>query len=639
MLRTLQKRDLFARILMGFFIGAVAIMLVVTLVPGTVGVPDDPADSLAVVGSESITITEVRRQLQRVAGGRAVPPALEGLYARQILDQMVFERLIEMEARRMGIRVTETEVADRIKRMLPEVFSGDAFLGRDQYAAAVERYNMSIEEFEDLVRKSLLEDKFRRLVTDGLRVTRDELDREFRRRNLKVKIEYVQVRPEDLESRIAPAEADLAAYFEKHKERYALAERRIIRYALLDNSAVARNLNVSDAELRAYYQDHIDSYRVDNRARVSHILFKTQGKTDAEVQEIRKKAEGVLRKARSGAKFEDLAKQFSEDTTRDKGGDLGWIVAGQTVPEFEKVSFALAPGGISDLVQTQFGLHIIKVNEREYAHTKAFEQVRAVILPVVSAARAERAAADEAGRIAAAIRRTANLTIQDLARDFKLELGEAGPLASGEPVLALGGKEAEVEGEIFRLTQGQLSPPLRIERGYVVLGLKEVQPPRSSTLAEAREKVLADYRRERALEEARARGEEIARRAKAGEALAKIAKAVGLEAKTSEEFSQTGSVSGVGSARQLSAAFALEPGRSSDAISVGSNWVVLQVVSRQEPKPEEFAKQQKELEEAILQTKRSAAYEAFRESLEERMRNEGRYHINEQNLKRLIRSA
>ena len=146
-----------------------------------------------------------------------------------------------------------------------------------------------------------------------------------------------------------------------------MPEKRSARYALLDLAKLkVEHASRRDAELRAYYNQHIDDYKVQNRVHAEHILFKTVGKTDAEVAEIRKKAEDVLKQAKKGANFEDLAKKNSEDdASKAKGGDLGWIVEGQTVPEFQQVAFSLPKGSISDLVKTEYGFHIIKVMDHE----------------------------------------------------------------------------------------------------------------------------------------------------------------------------------------------------------------------------------------------------------------------------------
>ena len=187
------------------------------------------------------------------------------------------------------------------------------------------------------------------------------------------------IKPDDLQSKVEVSDADLAAYFEKNKARYVVPERRTVDYAMLDLAQLQQHAQVSEDEEKVYYQSHIDQYKMEDKAHVAHILFKTVGKTDAEVAEIKKKAEDVLSKAKHGANFADLAKQYSEDTTKDKGGDLDWIVRGQTVPEFEAAAFSLPKGSISDLVKTQYGFHIIKVIDRQTARTQTFDEVKASI--------------------------------------------------------------------------------------------------------------------------------------------------------------------------------------------------------------------------------------------------------------------
>ena len=165
--------------------------------------------------------------------------------------------------------------------------------------------------------------------------------------------------------------------FSKNSAKYQVPEKRSARYALLDLAKLRPARKYGDDALRAYYNQHIDEYKVQNRVHAEHILFKTVGKTDAEVAEIRKKAEDVLKQAKTGGNFEDLAKKNSEDDgSKAKGGDLGWIVEGQTVPQFQQAAFSLPKGSVSDLVKTEYGFHIIKVLDQETAHTKSFEEVR-----------------------------------------------------------------------------------------------------------------------------------------------------------------------------------------------------------------------------------------------------------------------
>ncbi len=636
MLNALRKKNLGVRILLGVVLGMISIGMLVYLIPGQGGSTTSAGDVVAEVGGQPVTVLEVQQQLQRQTSGRSIPRALQPLYAQQIMNQLIYERMLELEAKRLGIRASGEELAERIRQLLPAALAGGTFVSRERYDAEVQqRFGMSVSEFEELVRQGLLEEKFHRLVTDGVSVTPDEVQQEFRRRNEKIKIEYVVIKPEGLESKIEVTDAELAPYFEKNKARYVVPERRVVRYALLDLDQLRQRVAVSEEELRAYYNEHIDRYRIQNRVHVSHILFKTIGKTDAEVEEVRKKAEEVLKKAKHGAKFEDLARQYSEDTTtKEKGGDLSWIVQGQTVPEFEKTAFSLPPGSVSDLVKTQYGFHIIKVIEHENARTQSFEEVRASILPALSSEKAERLASEQADAIAAAVRKSTRQPLDDMAKQFKMTVGETRPVTAQDPLPEMG-NAAELRDAIFRLRSGELGSPIRTDRGLVVLTVKEIQPTHPGTLAEVRDKVAADFRREKAVELARARAEELAKRGQSAEGLASAAKALGFEVKTSELFARTGSVPNVGSARQLQGAFDVPAGQTAPPVFLGANWVVDRVIAHEQPKAEDFDKQRKDIELQVLTSKRGLAYDAFRSALQDRMKKEGKLKLIPENYKRL----
>lgn len=635
MWRALRRKDVKVRILLGFVVGLIAVGMLLYLVPGQGGSTVSSADVVAEVGDQQITVLEVRQQMQRISRRGNLPPALEAIYAQQIVKQLVFERVLELEAGRLGIRVSDEERAQRIRQLLPTTFAGDTFVGMERYAADVQlRFDLSVPEFEDLVRRGLLEEKFRRLVTSAISVTPEEVDLEFRRRNEKIKIDYVVVKPGDLEAKVEVTDADLASHFEKNKARYKIPERRVIRYALLDFNQLRQRVTVSEEELRAHYNEQIERYRIPNRVRASHVLFKTIGKTDAEVEETRKKAEDVLKKAKKGAKFEELAKQYSEDTTKTKGGDLGWIIQGQTVPEFEKAAFGLPPGSISELVKTQYGFHIIKIVSHETARLKTLDEVRDSILPGLTTEKAERLANEQTDKISAAIRQSGRRPLDEIAVQFHLTIGETRPVAANDTVIELGSSQ-ELRDAAFRLRLGDLSYPIRTDRGFIVATVKEIQPAHAAALDEVRDKVAAEFRKAKAGELAKARAEELVKRSQSGEKLDTAAKATGFEMTTSQPFARTGSVPGAGSARQLSAAFGLGVGQTGPPAAVGQNWVVYRVKEREEAKPEELEKQRKEIERQVLQTKQAQAYEAFRSALEARLKQEGKVKINSANIKRL----
>ncbi len=448
-----------------------------------------------------------------------------------------------------------------------------------------------------------------------------------------MKLDYAFIKPEDLEAKITPDEAEIKAAYEKNRSRYQVPEKRVARFGLIDLNQLRQTAQISDDELKAQYQQNIQQYQVPNRVHVQHILLMTVGKTDAEVEEIRQKAEDVLKQAKKGAKFEDLAKKYSEDPgTKDKGGDLGWLTQGQTVPEFEKTAFGLDKSKMSDLVKTQYGFHIIKVLDKETAHTKPFEEVKDSIKVPLLLAKADKLASDEADQLSATIRRSNKVSLDDLAKQFHLTLGETRPVTAVDPILELGNSK-EAKEAIFRLRQDELSLPIRTDRGYLVLSVKQIQPTHPGSLEEVRDKIVTELKQQKATELARAKAEDLAKRVKAGEKFDAAAKSLGLEAKTSDLFARNGSISGAVSGKQVAAAFQLKPGEVGAPLNLGANWFVYRVAEKQEPNPADFEKQKKELTDQVLQAKRGLAFDAFRTSLETRLRQEGKLQIMSDKLK------
>lgn len=165
--------------------------------------------------------------------------------------------------------------------------------------------------------------------------------------------------------------------------------------------------------------------------------------------------------------------------------------------------------------------------------------------------------------------------------------------------------------------------------------MKEILPAHPGTLAEVRDSVLSDYRQEKSVELAKDRSFEISRRAKAGEKLDAVAKSFDTQSKDSIAFSRGDSVPDVGPASKLQEAFSTPVGQSGDPVFLGANWVIYQVLEHDNPDPAEFDKQKQAIEQDLLQSKREAAYEAFRDSLQKQLESEGKVKIYPDALKRL----
>jgi peptidyl-prolyl cis-trans isomerase D len=635
----MERNKLGTRIVLGVFVGMIGIGMLLYLVPGQAGTDASGVDVVATVDGQPVTRTQVQQQLQRIQAGQQIPAALAPLYAQQIIDQLVFEKELEVEAQRLGVSVSDAELADRIKLLLPTAYENGQFVGSTEYAAQIgQRFQMGVEEFEELVRQSLVQEKVGALVSAGVTFSPDEVAAEFRRKNEKVRIEFAVIHPDALESQVQVTDADLNAFYDKNKVKYLVPEQRVVRYVLIEPGQLVSKVNIPQSELESTYNQHLNSFKVPERVQISQILFKTMGKTDAEMAEIRKRAADVDAQAKKGAKFEDLAKKYSEDPTKDKGGDTGWIVHGQAMPELEKVAFSLPKGEVSDVIQTQIGIYIIKVTDKEQAHTKTLSEVMPILQGALAKQKADAMADDIAQKIGDQLRQTAKPSLDAIAKQFDLTPAETTPLGVSDSAPELG-NAPEIKETILRLRIGDVSQPVRTDRGYVVLAIKNISPAHQGTIAELHGKIVADYRHEKSVEMARQRASDLAKRAQSGEDFAKAAKALGLEMKTSDEVARDGSITGAGSVKQYPAAFTLPVGKTGDPVFLGSDWVVYRVADHQQPNQADFDKQKKDIETQLVDAKRQLAFESFKSALEAQMRKEGKLNYNAEALKQLTRPS
>jgi len=286
------------------------------------------------------------------------------------------------------------------------------------------------------------------------------------------------------------------------------------------------------------------------------------------------------------------------------------------------------------LVKTMFGFHIIKCLEREEARTRTFEEVRGSIVPIVAARMADEAAVNLTEQMASAVRQSSRTPLEDIARQFKLQLGTVPPVSASEPLGPLGVSN-ELRDFIFNAQKGEDSTAMRVERGPVILRVTEILPTHPGALSEVRSKVEADYRSAQSVILARQRAEELAKRVQGGEALPAAAKALGLEMETSDFLARGDTLAGLAPMRGLSGAFTLPIGHASPAVPIANNWLVYRVVERQEPNPDDLARQTTQIRQQLVSAKQLLSFEAFQDSLRKRLVREGKLKINDQELRRL----
>ncbi len=621
-----------------FFLSIVCLSMVIVMAPIGGGDTSTPqGNALATIGGNSITSAEldekIRDQFRNSQMG--TNPQMMAMFAPTMLDQMVISDILVDQAHKMGIEVTDAEVLKTFEG-IPWLYPGGNFVGADKAAQMIaDNTGKTLPQFEALIRNSLLEDKIRAVITDGVEVTPGEVLAQYRHRNNKTKIDYVVFDPSQFIKDVKVTPEALDAFFKKDSAKYKLPEERQLRYVLIDADQARARVNVTDAELHDYYTQHLSDYRVPDRVKVAHILFKTTGKTAAEVATLEKTAADVLNQIRAGANFGDLAKKYSEDSTAQAGGELGWIVHGQTVANFESTAFSLKPGEVSGLIKTEYGIHIIKVEDKQVAHLQTFDEVKGAIQAEMEKQRIAEVQDSLSTSLATQIKANPQ-NFADIVSKAGFVARETPLFKFNQPVPDLG-KSDGLDNLTFELRLNEVGGPVSVPRGEAVIQLIQLSPEHVPALDEVRPQVEEDFRHQESVDMAKDKAQKLAELAKTQD-FDKAAKSLGLTPKTSNDFSETEYVEGAGNGSQLTGAFTLDPGQVSSVISVGNNQVLFKVISHTPASDADFASQRDQIKEELLSQKRNLEFEIYRQNLKDQYLRSGQLKLNEAGLKQFLAS-
>ncbi len=609
-------------------LGLVCLAFVIFYIPDFLrssGADAASGDTVATVEGHDITAGEFRRtyqaQLQAYRsayGGNMSEQLLKQLgIEQQILQQMVDERAALAEADRVGITVSDEEVRRRIFSM-PAFQENGGFIGEQRYQQLLrmQRPPMAAAEFEDSVRRQLTMDKLRASLTDWLSVSDKELETEYRRRNDKVKFAVVSFTADSLRSAVKPTDADISGYFDAHKADFKIPEKRKIKYLLIDIDALKAKIVVPSADVERTYNNNIEQYTTPEQVRASHILLKTEGKDDAAVKT---KAEEVLKQAKAGADFAELAKKYSEDTDSAKnGGDLDYFGRGRMVPEFDQAVFAMQPGQISDLVKTQYGYHIIKMVDKKAATTRTLADVRQQIIDQLSFERAQAQAADLSQKLEKEISKPADL--DRVAKAQGLTVQESGFFARDEPILGLG-PSPEAASRAFEMKAGEVAGPVRTSRGFAFETLVAKQDPYVPKIDEVKDRVRDEVIKQKARELSKQKAAEVAAKLKSAPDFEKAAKAAGVEAKTTDLLARDAPIPDLGAAPAVGeAAFKLPVGSVSDPIPTESGTAVIKVLEKKEVTDADWATNKDKFRDDLLTDRRNRFFSAYMVKAKQKMK-------------------
>lgn len=644
MIRFLQKDNRVVKIIFIVIIAVAVVTMVITLVPGIFADEATNSDSYATVHSggifgryfgttTSISTPEVQQVAERIMQQKHYPDMVLPYLMPQAAQALIQREVLLQEANRLGLQVGDADLRRALQTgpFAQALFPGGQFIGQDRYADFVSNYfHTSIQDFETQVKKEIEINRLEAMVTGAITVSDQEVRDAYKQQGTKIKFDYAVLNAEDLRKEINPTDAELQAFFKQSAARYkdAIPETRRIAYIPLSPTDVPSGVpSVTDQQIQDYYQAHQKDFQVPEEVKVRHILIKVAAGADAKTDAAAKeKAEALLKQIKGGADFAALAKANSDDPgSKESGGELGMIQRGVTVPPFEQAAFSLQPGQISDVVKTQFGYHILKVEEKQTAHLKPLDEVKAQILATLTrqqeaaqqAVYAQQLAA-EAGKTGLAQTAAAH-HLQVVTTDYVPQSAVLNGLPDGSKLLT----------QAFAAKPGAAPGVTGTGEGFAIFQVVDAKPAHAPTFEEYKTHLLDDFREQQLPQLLARKTNELADKAHAENNLAQAAKEVGAIVKTSDLVAHTAQVPDIGElATAAPDLFDLNVGQYSKPINTGHSGIVAKIVEKQEPTTEETAKNFDTTKEQLLAEKREQMFAVFVTSLTDRYEKQGGIRMN-----------
>src|SRR5580698_7406759 len=492
MIRLLQQDNRIMKIIFAVIIGLAAITMVITLVPGifdNTGTTDstnfatvkEPGFFGRTFGEATpIKTVEVNQIAARQLQQQHLPEQLMPYLLPRAGQILVQRAILKHEADRMNLQVSDEDLRRELQTgpFSQYLFPNGNFIGDDAYMNFVQNYfQTSRADFETQVKADMELNRLQALITGGVTVSDNAVREAVRVQGTKVKFDFAVISADDVRKTINPTDTQLQEFFKQNQAKYATAvpETRKIQYVAFDISNLPGGKpQVSDADVLAYYNAHQAQFQVKEQVKVRHILISVPQGADAKTEAAAKaKAEDLLKQIKAGGNFAELATKNSDDPgSKTQGGELGWLDRGKTVPEFDKAAFTLALGQTSDLIRTQFGFHILQVEDKKTAHLRPLSEVKAEIVPVLEQQKSGAALQTFASQLAADAKSNglekaaAAHGLHVVTTDFLAKDGVIAGLADGAPMLT----------QAFAVAKGVDPAAVSTGDGFAVFQVKDIRP-------------------------------------------------------------------------------------------------------------------------------------------------------------------
>jgi peptidyl-prolyl cis-trans isomerase D len=531
----------------------------------------------------------------------------------QVLKTIIDRYVIIQAAGDMGLAATTDEVQQMILKH--PAFQKDGKFDQNIYTLALRQARMTPQEFEAQMQESITIQNVQNFVNRRVVVTDDELRAYAQFNGALLQVVYTPFDAKSYEDQVTLDESAIDAYYQSHQERYRNPEKRQFAMAVFRPDSYTDGVTVSEEDVANYYADHKQEYYQAPQVKASHILLRVaENAPEEEVNKAREEAQKVLEEVKKeGANFAELARQYSQDpSAAQNGGDLGFFTRDKMVPAFAEAAFAMQPGQISDLVRTQFGFHIIKVEETKPEKTTTLDEARDRIVEAVKRDKAKEIAYEKAQAFADLA--YAERDVKKVAQDQKLELTGVGAWTSQRDPLPNVGVAPDASKELFALPDKGVSNVIETPQGFIIAQVEAIQEPKVPPLEEVKDRVQKELRAEEARKVAQQKAAEFLDVAKQKNSLQDAAKERGMEVKTSDWFSREKPDKDLRLAGEaLQKVFELQELNSlaDKPLEMGGQYVALQLVGKKTPDAESIEKELPALRGRLVQEKQAEVWEAW----------------------------
>ncbi|MCP1727079.1 peptidyl-prolyl cis-trans isomerase D [Natronospira proteinivora] len=326
------------------------------------------------------------QQVQQMFGEQFDPDMIdESQLRRQVLDQMIQEELLIHRAEDQRLRVSEQEVVQQIRSV--EAFHEGGQFSMERYRALLRAQNMSPSELERNIERDLLGQRIQNALVNSSFVTGHEVERMAALENQRREFEELRVSLETFRDQVAVSEEEVADYYQANQDRFMTPEAVDLDYVKLSLEDVRDRMEISEDEVRAAWEQSQEEYMEDERRLSRHILLSVGEDEEA----VREEIEALRERIRDGESFEELASEYSEDSvSADDGGSLGWVYQDDMVESVDEAIFELETGEVSEPIRSEFGYHLVRVDEIDTPEPLPYEEVRDEIRADLQEQEAER---------------------------------------------------------------------------------------------------------------------------------------------------------------------------------------------------------------------------------------------------------